>query len=197
MSSDNSSGAGEERGASARDAAWMKAIVENRDEQALGRIVETYGPSLKGWLMRRGLGEANAEDLLQDVMVRVWTKAALYDPEKAALSTWLFRLTRNRLIDHQRKHGRVDVRDPELMKTVVKDTVPSAEFTVFEAESHDRLRKAMDELPEENRVLIEMAFMNFMTHQEIADETGLALGTVKSRIRAGISRLKHILKARL
>jgi RNA polymerase sigma-70 factor (ECF subfamily) len=99
--------------AAKRDAAWMERIKTGKDAQALSDLFEVYRPKLKGWLMARGVGSGTAEDIVQDVMIKVWTRAVLFDPEKASFATWVYRLTRNKWIDHQRKHGRMDVRDPE------------------------------------------------------------------------------------
>ena len=110
-----------------RDAAWLDRIAVHRDDGALSDLFEVYGPKLKGWLKARGVGSGTAEDIVQDVMIKVWTHAELFDPQKASFATWVYRLTRNKWIDHQRKHGRMDVRDPELMKVIADDEIPSAE----------------------------------------------------------------------
>jgi len=113
--------------AAKRDAIWLDKIANEKDARALSEIFEIYGPKLKGWLMARGVGNGTAEDIVQDVMIKVWTRAVLFNPEKASFATWVYRMTRNKWIDHQRKHGRVDVRDPELMKVIADDEIPSAE----------------------------------------------------------------------
>ncbi len=173
-----------------RDAAWMLAVSESRDVRALEALFTAYGPSLKGWLMARGAGSGNAEDVVQDVMIKVWTRASTFDSTKASFATWVYRMTRNRWIDHQRKHGRVDVRDPELMKTLADDEVPSAEDTFAQTEQSEHLRVLVARLPDAQRAVIHMAFMEHKTHQEISDQTGIPLGTVKTRIRAAIQNLK-------
>lgn len=113
--------------AARRDAEWLDKIANQQDANALSDLFEIYGPKLKGWLMARGVGSGTAEDIVQDVMIKVWTRAVLFDPQKASFATWVYRLTRNKWIDHQRKHGRMDVRDPELMKIIADDEIPSAE----------------------------------------------------------------------
>lgn len=182
-------------GVAARDAACMRAICQARDPQALRELFEIYGPKLKGWLMARGLGSGNAEDVVQDVMLKVWTRAELFNPDKASFATWVYRLTRNRWIDHQRKHGRVDVRDPELMKVIADDIIVSPEGQFEDAETAETLRRHVHDLPDKLQRMIYMAFMEHKTHQEIADETGIALGTVKTRIRSAINQLKVIMQA--
>ncbi|GLQ21943.1 RNA polymerase sigma factor [Algimonas porphyrae] len=176
--------------ASKRDANWLKSIAEDRDAQALTDLFDVYTPKLKGWLMARGAGGATAEDVVQDVMVKVWTGAQMFDPTKASFATWVYRMTRNRWIDHQRKHGRVDVRDPELMKVIADDEVPSAESGFMAQEENHWLAREIDKLTPSQQTAIRMAYMEFKTHKEISDETGLPLGTVKTRIRSAMQALK-------
>ncbi|WP_409432232.1 RNA polymerase sigma factor [Litorimonas sp. RW-G-Af-16] len=176
--------------AAKRDALWLKAIAEQQDARALSDLFEVYGPKLKGWLMARNVGSGTAEDIVQDVMIKVWTKAVSFDPEKASFATWVYRMTRNRWIDHQRKHGRVDVRDPELMKIIADDEVPSAEHNFMAQESSEILRAQIARLSPPQQMAIKMAFIEFKTHKEISEEMGLPLGTVKTRIRSGIQTLK-------
>jgi RNA polymerase sigma-70 factor (ECF subfamily) len=176
--------------AAKRDAAWMERIRTNEDAQALSDLFEVYRPKLKGWLMARGVGNGTAEDIVQDVMIKVWTRAILFDPAKASFATWVYRLTRNKWIDHQRKHGRMDVRDPELMKIIADDEVPSAEEDFMSQESTAILREHISRLTEAQQMAIRMAFLEFKTHKQISAETGLPLGTVKTRIRSAINALK-------
>jgi len=176
--------------AAKRDAAWLESIKTDKDPQALSDLFEIYRPKLKGWLMARGVPNGTAEDIVQDVMIKVWTRAVLFDPEKASFATWVYRLTRNKWIDHQRKHGRMDVRDPELMKVIADDEVPSAEQDFMTQESTEILREHIGRLTEAQQMAIRMAFLEFKTHKQISAETGLPLGTVKTRIRSAINALK-------
>ena len=176
--------------AAKRDAAWMERIKTGKDAQALSDLFEVYRPKLKGWLMARGVGSGTAEDIVQDVMIKVWTRAVLFDPEKASFATWVYRLTRSKWIDHQRKHGRMDVRDPELMKVIADDEVPSAEQDFMTQQSTEILREHIGRLTEAQQMAIRMAFLEFKTHKQISAETGLPLGTVKTRIRSAINALK-------
>ena len=176
--------------ASRRDAIWLKAIAENRDAKALTELFDVYSPKLKGWLMARGAAGATAEDVVQDVLLKVWTGAHMFDPSKASFATWVYRMTRNRWIDHQRKHGRMDVRDPELMKTIADEEVPSAETGYMEQQDSHWLNDEIAKLTPSQQVAIRMAYMQFKTHKEISEETGLPLGTVKTRIRSAMQALK-------
>lgn len=176
--------------AAKRDAAWLDRIAKQQDAHALSDLFEVYSPKLKGWLMARGVGNSTAEDIVQDVMIKVWTRAVLFDPKKASFATWVYRLTRNKWIDHQRKHGRMDVRDPALMKVIADDEIPSAEEDYMTQQSTEILRAHIARLTEAQQMAIQMAFLEFKTHKQISAETGLPLGTVKTRIRSAIKALK-------
>jgi len=183
--------------AAKRDAIWLKAIADVQDAKALSDLFEVYGPKLKGWLMARGVGSSTAEDIVQDVMLKVWTGAKLFDPAKASFATWVYRMTRNKWIDHQRKHSRMDVRDPELMKVIADDEVPSAEANFMSQQNTDILREHIARLTEAQQMAIRMAFLEFKTHKEISAETGLPLGTVKTRIRSAVQALKASMARRV
>lgn len=176
--------------AARRDAEWLDKIANQQDANALSDLFEIYGPKLKGWLMARGVGSGTAEDIVQDVMIKVWTRAVLFDPQKASFATWVYRLTRNKWIDHQRKHGRMDVRDPELMKIIADDEIPSAEENFMTQQSSEILREHISRLTEVEQMAIRMAFLEFKTHKQISAETGIPEGTVKTRIRSAINALK-------
>ena len=182
--------------AAKRDARLMSAIAEDQDGAALAELFEIYGGKLRGWLMARGVGSATAEDVIQDVMIKVWTRAILFDPAKASFATWVYRLTRNRWIDHQRKHGRMDVRDPDLMSIIADDEVPSAEDFFIEDQAAENLHTEIARLTAAQQEAIRMAYMEFKTHKEISEETGLPLGTVKTRIRSAIQALQSNMKVK-
>lgn len=182
--------------ASKRDAIWLAAIADDRDATALTALFDVYSPKLKGWLMARGAGGATAEDVVQDVLLKVWTGAHMFDPSKASFATWVYRMTRNRWIDHQRKHGRMDVRDPELMKTIADEEVPSAETGYMEQQDNHWVNDEIAKLTPSQQIAIRMAYMEFKTHKEISEETGLPLGTVKTRIRSAMQALKTNMGAR-
>ena len=180
--------------AAKRDARLMNAIAQSKDGQALSELFEIYGGKLRGWLMARGVGSATAEDIIQDVMIKVWTRAELFVPAKASFATWVYRLTRNRWIDHQRKHGRMDVRDPDLMNIMADEEIRSAEDFFIEEQDAKTLYAEIDRLSDAQQQAIRMAYMEFKTHKEISEETGLPLGTVKTRIRSAIQTLQSNMK---
>ncbi|WP_337459409.1 sigma-70 family RNA polymerase sigma factor [Oceanicola sp. S124] len=169
---------------------WMLAVRDQRDRAAFARLFAFYAPRVKGVLMRSGMGSAAAEDVVQDVMLAVWHKAAQFDPGRAQVSGWIYRIARNRQVDIARKNGRPI---PEEVET---ETPPEADpgAIMALAQESGKLRQALAKLKPEQREVIARAYLGDLTHGEIRDETGLPLGTIKSRIRLGLERLRHELK---
>lgn len=178
--------------AAADDAALFADLVEqvaaHADRAAFTRLFAYYGPRVKGYLLRLGLDAAQSEELTQDVMVAVWRKAGSFDRRQASVSTWIFRIARNRRIDvfRQERRAMVDAHDPAFQ--------PPAEAAPDEAaqasEREIRVRRAMEDLPPEQRDLVREAFYEDRSHREIAERTGMPLGTVKSRLRLAMAKLK-------
>ncbi|SDZ03407.1 RNA polymerase sigma-70 factor, ECF subfamily [Jannaschia faecimaris] len=173
---------------------WARLLVAvgaERDTDAFEALFRYYAPRVKAYLMRTGLTAAMAEDCMQDVMVTLWRKAHLYDPTRAAVSTWLFTIARNRKIDLIRRAQRSE---PEDLPWGPEPEPDQADALGMLQES-DRLAMAVAELPPKQRDLVERAYFGDATHSEIAAATGLPLGTIKSRIRLAIDRLRHSLQA--
>lgn len=174
-------------------AALAARVATARDRAAFTRLFDHFAPRINGYLQRLGLEAAQAEELTQEVMVVLWHKAGLFDPRKSSLSTWLFRVARNRRIDAGRRERTrmFDPADPIFQ--------PEGEAPVdgaFDAQRRDeRIRIAMNDLPAEQLELVRYAFFLGLTHSEIAERTGLPLGTVKSRIRLAFARLRKALVA--
>lgn len=170
---------------------WMLAIRDRRDKAAFGRLFDHFAPRLKGFVIRSGAPAAQAEDIVQDVMLTVWRKAHLFDPERAQVSAWIYQVARNRQIDILRKEARPI---PEALKAEADDAEPDAGQVIALEQETDVLREALERLAPAQRDMIEKAYIGELSHTEIAEETGLPLGTIKSRIRLGLERLRHELK---
>jgi len=174
-------------------ASLAKAVADHRDQSAFAVLFDYFAPRLKSWLVRRKMTGEEAEELVQEVMIVLWHKAGLYDPTKSSLSTWLFRIARNRRIDAERRvrSRQFDETDPSLQ--------PSAEMgadEIFEHEERDtRVRAALRDIPKDQMELVRAAFFLGQSHSEIAETTGLPLGTVKSRIRLAFGRLRKALES--
>lgn len=174
-------------------ASLMERIAAHQDRSAFAALFSHYGPRVKGYLIRLGLGQSQAEDLAQEVMVTVWRKAGLFDRRQASVATWIFRIARNRRIDLFRQDQRavLDADDPGLQPQA--EVAPDAGLDALERE--DRVRLAMADLPSEQADLIRKAFYEGLSHRQIADTTGVPLGTVKSRLRLAFNRLRLTLEA--
>ncbi len=167
--------------------ALMLAVRDKGDRAAYGVIFRHFGPRVKAFLMKSGSDAALAEELAQDVLVTVWHKAAQFDPARASLSTWIFTIARNRRIDHFRRSRRPE---PENLDWGATEEPDAADIYLVAQESR-RLGAALSTLPEPQRALIERAYYGDQSHSEIASQTGLPLGTIKSRIRLALERLRQ------
>ncbi|MCV2870265.1 sigma-70 family RNA polymerase sigma factor [Defluviimonas sp. WL0002] len=170
--------------------AWMIAVRDRRDRAAFARLFDYYAPRLKSVTLRSGTPAAEAEDIVQDVMLAVWHKASQYDPARADVSGWIYRIARNRQIDLARRKARPEPEDLMLDAS----HAPEADQIVAMAQEAGELRRALGQLAPEQKRLIEKAYLGDMSHVEIREDTGLPLGTIKSRIRLGLERLRYELK---
>ncbi len=170
--------------------AWisqLNAVRDHQDRAAFGDLFSYFAPRVKSFLMKSGSSPELAEECAQDVMATVWNKAHLFDGSKASVSTWIFTIARNRRIDMVRKLHRPE---PEDLPWGPQDA-PSAVDTLALQQETEILGQALAALPKKQRQLIERAYFGELTHAEIASETGLPLGTIKSRIRLALDRLRH------
>lgn len=174
-------------------AALLVAVGTDQDRAAFSALFGQYGPRVKAFLMRTGMSPSAAEDCMQDVMVTLWRKAHMYDPARATVATWLFTIARNRKIDLIRKSRRPE---PEDLPWGPEPEPEQADALALQEDSR-RLADAVAQLPPKQRELVERAFYGDLSHSEIAAETGLPLGTIKSRIRLAIDRLRYAMQTEL
>ena len=168
-------------------AALLIAVRDNQDKAAFAALFRHFAPRIKAFLMKSGANAALAEECAQDVMATLWQKSHLFDPTRASVATWVFTIARNRRIDALRKSRRPE---PEDLPWGPEAEPDQAEAMEMQQET-DRLGAALAQLPAKQRALIERAYYGDLTHSEIAAETGLPLGTIKSRIRLALERLRH------
>lgn len=168
-------------------AALMVAVRDRQDKTAFAALFRHFAPRVKGFLMKSGTEASIAEDCAQDVMATLWQKAHLFDPTRASVATWVFTIARNRRIDVARKAKRPE---PEALDWGGDDHEPDQADLYETAQETARLTAALSDLPENQRVLIARAFYGEISHSDIAAETGLPLGTIKSRIRLALDRLR-------
>lgn len=178
---------------SAAELANLVASVACRaDRAAFSRLFDHFAPRLNAYLLRLGADRGTAEELTQEVMVTLWRKAALFDPTKSSVATWLFRIARNRRIDALRRERSIALDQHDPMLAPSDEAAPDE---TLDAQIRDgRVRRSLSVLPEEQIRLIRLAFYEGNSHSQIAEETGLPLGTVKSRIRLAFARLRKALE---
>jgi len=169
----------------------VRAIATRRDREAFKDLFNFYEPRIKTMLMRGGAADEIAEDLAQETLITVWRKADSYDPGKATVSAWLFTIARNLRIDRFRKDQRAQLHHVYELMLPAESDPPDAPFDAVERES--RVRAALDGLPEEQVRVVELSFFEGNAHGDIARKLGIPLGTVKSRLRLAMARLRSFL----
>lgn len=170
-------------------AACLQAVGERQDRDAFRVLFEHFAPRIKSYGAKLGCTPQQADELVQETLVKVWRKAGLYQADKAAPSTWIFRIARNQRIDSFRRenHPDFDPNDP----CFIPDADMPADMAMEQQQSHDRLRATLDTLPEEQKLLLQMSFFEDMSHSLIAEKLSLPLGTVKSRLRLAMGKLRN------
>ena len=168
----------------------LLAVALHRDREAFRRLFAHFAPRLRSFLRRLRTPEATLDDLVQDVMASVWRRANSFDPARASASTWIFTIARNRRIDlARRKRPEVDLDDPATAHEEA-DSEPLPDEQASHGQMAILLRDAIATLPADQSEIIGLAYQRDMSHSEIASELDLPLGTVKSRLRLAIVKLR-------
>lgn len=164
-------------------------VAADRDRAAFAALFAHFAPRVKAYLLRLGAPPAVAEDLAQEALLSLWRKAHLFDPAKASAATWLFTIARNLRIDALRRERRPEL-DPE---DFLPEAAPGADDGLALADDEARLRTALKNLPADQIQVVELSFFADKPHSQIAADLGIPLGTVKSRLRLAMARLKRVL----
>ena len=182
--------------ATVTDVALIRSIAERRPE-ALAALWDRHAPNLLA-LVRRILGE-EAEDVVQEAFVHVWNHAARYDPSRSSVSTWLVLITRSRAIDRLRHRQVVDRTHEASQREVPPDghASPEGVESVLTRERRERVRRELENLPPEQRQVLEMAFYEGLSQAEIAARADLPLGTVKTRTLLAMKKLRSALRSEI
>jgi RNA polymerase sigma-70 factor, ECF subfamily len=186
--------AGQQQGPPSADelSGMVRAIAVAQDRAAFATLFGHFAPRVKAFLVRSGLADGLAEEVTQETMLAMWRKASFFDPSRAGVSTWIFTIARSQRIDRLRRER---LPSAELPAEAIEEPDPSdtAEEAVFAAEREGRVRAALGALSAEQAAIVRLSFFADKPHAEIARELGLPLGTVKSRIRLALKRLRGLL----
>ncbi|MFO1152216.1 MAG: sigma-70 family RNA polymerase sigma factor [Rhodospirillales bacterium] len=166
----------------------VEAIAVNRDRDAFVALFKYFAPRLKGFVLRRGTAVAAAEELVQETLITLWRKAATFDRRRTTVSTWVFTIVRNKHIDLFRREGYPTAELTEVAEQPGEESNPYDSTQAVEVSKH--IHDAMLKLPKEQLEILSMAFFEEKSHRTIAAELGLPLGTVKSRIRLALARMR-------
>ncbi len=170
----------------------LSRVAQFRDREAFATLFDHFAPRIKYFLMRKGSNAEQAEDLVQEAMIAIWSKAALYSPEKGSVATWAFTVARNLRIDRLRRER------AQLYETLedfdAEDETPSAHESLARAQEDTAVSRALAQIPEEQRQLLILSYVDDVPQSEIAQRLKIPLGTVKSRMRLGYQRLRKILE---
>ena len=175
---------------------WSRMIVATgrQDREAFVALFNHFAPRIKAMMLKAGLPDQRAEDVAQDTMLLVWRKAHLFDPAGAGPATWIYTIARNVRIDALRRERRLQrietalLQEPEMQQT-------GADAIVSTAQSEEQARAGLAQLNDEQKQVVTMSFFEGKAHAEIAEALNIPLGTVKSRLRLAMTRLRSLLES--
>ena len=170
----------------------VELIGKNQDKLAFNSIFKYFAPRLKSFLVKAGSTDSQAEEVIQEVMIAVWTKSSTYDSNKSSVSTWIYTIARNKRIDKIRKEKRHYLSESDEGLEIPVDSTQEKE--IFSAQVSNSLKKYMSNLPEEQSKLLKLSYFYNKTHADISAELKIPLGTVKSRIRLALTKMRHLVE---
>lgn len=182
----------DEGDAARQETQWLLRVRDDRDRSAFQQLFDRFAGKVQGYLRRTGVDPADAENILQDIMLAVWQKARLFDPERASARTWIFSLARNRLIDIKRSAKRETLALERYAHETADDQVYEEDMLARAAGG--KSVALLSHLPPEQASVLLMAYVEGKSHREIALELKLPIGTVKSRARLGFQRVRSLLE---
>ena len=170
----------------------VELIGKNQDKFAFNSIFKYFAPRLKSFLIKAGSTDTQAEEVIQEVMIAVWTKSSTYDSNKSSVSTWIYTIARNKRIDKIRKEKRHYLSESDEGLEIPVDSTQEKE--IFTTQVSNSLKKYMSNLPEEQSKLLKLSYFYNKTHADISTELKIPLGTVKSRIRLALTKMRHLVE---
>jgi RNA polymerase sigma-70 factor, ECF subfamily len=167
----------------------LQRIAERGDAEAFNELFQSFAPRVKSYMMRQGADPTTSEELAQETLLMVWRKAGLYSRDKGSASTWIFTIARNLRIDRLRR----EVPWQELPEghDEISSNDPNPEEIVSAWERQERTQTALAGLPEDQRAVVSLSYLEGLSHSEIAERLSLPLGTVKSRMRLAYQKIRE------
>ncbi len=171
------------------------ARVAAGEQAAIGELYDRFARPLYSVALRMLSNNGReAEEVVQDVFVSVWKKAGTFEPGRAQVFTWLMVMTRNKCLDRLRAKSRriptADLLTEEAQERDIREDGRTAVEEIYDRERSTTIRSAVEKLPEDQKEVIDLAFFSGLTHSEIAEKLGISIGTIKSRIRYGVQKLR-------
>ncbi len=175
---------------------YLSIVATSRCKLSFSRIFSYFAPRLRSYALKQIGNEALAMELVQDTMSNVWQKAHLFNAEKGSPSTWIFTIARNIRFDMLRKqrNRKEDICSDDLWPILCEQTADVNEVSLDHQVTMDEIGGLFEDLPEKQKLVIQAIYIDGKSQQEVADELSIPLGTVKSRTRLALQRLKEILK---
>ncbi len=172
----------------------IAAVAARQDRDAFAELFAHFAPRVKTFMRRSGLDEGSADELAQETLLSVWRKAELFDGASAGAAAWIFTIARNLRIDALRRHRRTGLHETSAVEAEYQvDESPQPDSLVARTQADERVRAALSALSDDQMRVVEMSFYEEKAHAEIAEILEIPLGTVKSRLRLAMARLRNVL----
>lgn len=176
--------------------ACLLSVARDRDKQAFAQLFEHYVPLLRSYSLAREPGaDLLADELAQEVMLKIWTKAHTYKPEISNVNTWVYTLARNCRIDYLRRNGRFSTEiDPTEIFESIEDEGPDPFMLAQQQRLETTVQESLMQLPPEQAQVLRKVYVEGKSHTEASEDLGLPLGTVKSRVRLALKKLEVMVR---
>jgi RNA polymerase sigma-70 factor (ECF subfamily) len=171
----------------------IETIASRQDRAAFAALFRFYAPRVKSFIMRGGADAETAQEIAQEAMIMVWRKAASFDRGRASAATWIYTIARNKRIDLLRRTARPAIETEDWLTVFAPEEEGGADKSVLAGQTYTRVKELMSALSADQLIVLQKAFFEDKTHTVIAEELRLPLGTVKSRIRLALGRLRDAL----
>ena len=176
---------------------YLVDVAQTRSKASFAKIFNYFAPRLRSYALKQMGSDAQAMELVQDTMSNVWQKAHLFNADKGSVSTWIFTIARNIRFDmlRKQKNRKEDICADDLWPVLCEQTAAPNEISLEHQMMLDQIEVMFERLPDKQRVVIQSIYIDGKSQQEVADELGIPLGTVKSRTRLALERLRELIKS--